>query len=72
MAKRTPRMISKKVRGMTCECSWDGSKQAGYERFDYCKCKVSGIKGKRDTVYDLPGEYIIGTIFIKPPPKRRR
>jgi len=70
MAKR--RWISKRVKGLECKCSWDGSKQAGYERFDHCLCKASTTKGKRATVIDLPGEYLISTIFIKPPPKRRR
>ena len=75
MAKRKPRgLISKRVRGLQCECSYDGSLQAGSHRYDYCVCKVSVEKGKRGTVVspkpDL--EYIIPVIFIKGPPKRRK
>jgi hypothetical protein len=65
------RLISKRVKGIQCDCSWNGSKQAGFERFDFCKCKLSGQKGKRGTVYSLPGEYNLGVIFIKAPKPRR-
>ncbi len=75
MAKRGPRgLISKRVKSLECKCSYNGSKQAGAHRFDYCVCKVSVEKGKRGTIVspkpDL--EYIIPTIFITPPAKRRR
>ncbi len=75
MAKKRPRgLISKRVRGLECKCSYDGSMQAGAHRFDYCVCKVSVEKGKRGAIVspkpDL--EYIIPTIFITPPAKRRR
>ena len=67
-----PRLISKKVTGMQCDCTWNGSKQGSYDRYDFCKCKISGQKGKNKAVYSLPGTYPIGVIFIKAPKSKRR
>ena len=41
------RLISKKVKVLDCNCSWDGAKQAGAHRFDYCTCKVRVDTGKK-------------------------
>ena len=65
MASKKPRLISPRVTGMQCECTWNGSEQGDFRRYDFCKCKVSGTKGKRGLVVDLPGEYPVGVMFIK-------
>ena len=69
MAKR--RLISKKVKVLDCNCSWDGAKQAGAHRFDYCTCKVRVDTGKKSGELKLlPDEYIIGTVFIATHPEK--
>jgi len=75
MAKKGSRgLISKRVKALECKCSWNGSKQAGAQRWDYCTCKVSVEKGKRGTIVspkpDL--EYLIPTIFITTLKKKKR
>ena len=65
-AKNPRGLISKKVRGLQCECSYDGAEQAGAHRYDYCVCRVSIEKGKKGNIVspkpDL--EYVIPTVFI--------
>jgi len=63
-------LISKKVKVLDCNCSWNGSKQGEARRYDYCQCKARVEKGKRGGLVLKPEIYILGTVFIAGHPEK--
>jgi len=66
------RMISKKVQVMDCKMGWPMSRQGNAYRFDSNICKVRVTKGTKGATTPLEDEYRISTIFMIPPPPRKK
>src|SRR5437867_4673115 len=66
-----PRLISKRVRVLDCNCSWF-STQGSADRFGFCECKVRVEKGKRHAIESPAGDqtYNLGTVFIAAHPNQ--
>ena len=63
-------LISKRVKVLDCNCSFDGAKQVGAHRFDSCVCRVRTAKGKEGALEMLPETYNLGTMFIAVYPEK--
>lgn len=66
-------LISKKAEVLDCKCGYtrkEPMNSGKVDRYDFCKCTVRVMKGKRGLVPESPAKsYSLGAIFIIPETK---